>query len=171
MIDLTRREAMAGAAALSVFGGASLASAQAAAAGAQWDLSEIFPSDAAWETERQAILKAIPSLTSFKGRLGESAATLKAALQAQSDLGKRASKLFTYASLKADEDLRVAPNQERKQLAQDVFTTLSEATAWGNPEIVALGATRVNALITADRGLDKFAFGLRDVLRQAPHTL
>ena len=171
MIDVTRREAMAGAAAVSLLGGATLASAQTAAGGAQWDLSEIYPSDAAWETERQAILKAIPTLGSFKGRLGESAATLKAALQAQSDLNKRSSRLYTYASLKADEDLRVAPNQERKQQAQDVFTALGEATAWGSPEIVALGAERVNALIAADRGLDKFAFGLRDVLRQASHTL
>ena len=114
MIDVTRREAMAGAAALGALGGASLASAQTAADGAQWDLSEIYPTEAAWETERQAILKAIPTLGSLKGRLGESAATLKAAMQAQSDLNKRASRLYTYASLKADEDLRVAPNQERK---------------------------------------------------------
>ena len=162
---------MAGAAALSVLSGGSLASAQTAADGAQWDLSEIYPTDAAWETERQAILRAIPTLGSFKGRLGESAATLKAAMQAQSDLNKRASRLYTYASLKADEDLRVARNQERKSQAQDVFTALGEATAWSSPEIVALGATKVNALIAADRGLDKFAFGLRDVLRLAPHTL
>ena len=92
-------------------------------------------------------------------------------MQAQSDLNKRASRLYTYASLKADEDLRVAPNQERKSQAQDVFTALGEATAWSNPEVVALGATKVNALIAADRGLDKFAFGLRDVVRLAPHTL
>ena len=71
----------------------------------------------------------------------------------------------------ADEDLRVSPNQERKSQAQDVFTALGEATAWANPEIVALGADRVNAMIAADPGLNKFAFYLRDVIRTAAHTL
>ena len=174
MFDLSRREVLmssAAATALSATGSVAAFAQAAAPAGAAWDLSEIYPSDAAWETERQAILRAIPTLTSFKGKLGESAATLKAALQAQSDINKRASRLYTYASLKADEDLRVAPNQERKQKAQDVFTALGEATAWASPEIVALGATRVEALLAADKGLDKFAFGLRDILRTAAHTL
>ncbi len=177
MFELSRREALASAAAVSLASTAAPAralaqAAQAASApAAAWDLRDIYPTDAAWEAERQAILKDVPALAAQKGTLGRSAASLLAALQAQSDLNKRASRLYTYASLKADEDLRVSANQERKQQAQDVFTALSEATAWTSPEIVALGAARVNALIAADRGLDKFAFGLRDTLRLAPHTL
>ncbi len=94
---------------------------------------------------------------------------MREALVAQSDINKRTSRLYTYASLKADEDRRVAPNQERKQQAQDVFTALGEATAWTNPEVVALGAKKVNAFIAADPVLRKrFAFGLRDTLRLAP---
>ncbi|MEO6582666.1 MAG: M3 family oligoendopeptidase, partial [Sphingomicrobium sp.] len=174
MIDLSRREAFVSAAAVAIAAGVpSWALAQATATGgtAAWNLGEIYPSDAAWEAERKAILARIPSLLQYKGKLGRSAAGLKAALQAQSDLNKRASRLYTYASLKADEDLRVAPNQERKSQAQDVFTALGEATSWANPELVALGAPKVDQLIAADPGLKKFAFGLRDVIRQAAHTL
>jgi oligoendopeptidase F len=176
MLDLSRRDILAGTAAATVLTSATSAAlfAQAAAAGsaaAAWDLRDVFPSDAAWDAERQSILAAIPGLKAYQGKLGRSAATLKAALQAKSDLNRRISRLYTYASLKADEDRRVAVNQEHKQQAQDVFTALGEATAWANPEIVAFGPTRVNALIAADPGLDKFAFGLRDTLRQAPHTL
>lgn len=175
MLDLSRREAILSTAAISALmqGGAAAAFAQAATAagGAAWDLREIYPTDAAWEADRQAIQAQIPSLLQYKGKLGRSAAELRVALQAQSDLGKRASRLYTYASLKADEDLRVAVNQERKSQAQDVFTALGEATAWASPEIVALGAAKVNGFIASDPGLKKFAFGLRDVLRQAAHTL
>jgi oligoendopeptidase F len=176
MLEVTRREAFLSAAAVAALSSSASASAiaQAAAgsgAGAQWDLTHLYPSDSAWETERQALLRAIPTLKSFQGTLGRSAAALRTALQAGSDLNKRASRLYTYASLKADEDLRVAPNQERKQQAQDVFTALGEATAWANPEIVAIGSAKVNAFIAADRGLEKFAFGLRDTLRTAEHTL
>jgi len=175
MLDLSRREILVGTAATTMLTSATPTAlfAQAAAptsATAAWDLRDIFPTDAAWETERQSILAAIPSLKQYQGKLGDGA-SLKAALQASSDLNRRASRLYSYASLKADEDRRVAANQERKQKAQDVFTALSEATAWSSPEIVALGAARVNALIAADPGLGKFVFGLRDTLRQAPHTL
>jgi oligoendopeptidase F len=177
MLDLSRRELLVSSAAATAASAAlpvSAAFAQATAAiaaPAAWDLGELYPSDAAWEAERQALLKAIPGLTGQKGTLGRSAASLKAALQGQSDIGKRASRLYTYASLKADEDLRVSPNQERKSQAQDVFTALGEATAWTGPEIVSLGSKKVNAFIAAEPGLKKFAFGLRDTLRLAPHTL
>jgi oligoendopeptidase F len=174
-MEFSRREMMAGSAlAVGAIGSGSAAMAVQAAAqgsGAAWDLTDLYATDAAWETERQALLKAIPGLKAYEGKLGTDAATLKAALQAQSDLNRRTSRLYTYASLKADEDLRVALNQERKQQALDVFTALGEATAWTAPEIVALGAARVNALIAADRGLDKFAFALREDIRLAAHTL
>jgi oligoendopeptidase F len=177
MLDLSRRDVLVTAAVATAVSTTAPARAFAQAAtgsgssAAAWDLSEIYPSDAAWETERQALLRTIPTLTGYKGKLGTDAATLKAASQAISDIQKRASRLYTYASLKADEDLRVSPNQERKSQAQDVFTALGEATAWVNPEIVALGPARVNALIASDPGLNKFAFYFRDVIRTAAHTL
>ena len=175
MIDVSRRELLATGALATAMSAAvpvaAWAQGAAAPAGAAWDLTELYPSDAAWETERQALLKAIPGLKTHQGTLGRSPATMRAVLQAQSDLNRRAARLFTYASLKADEDLKVAPNQERKSQAQDVFTALGEATAWTNPEIVALGAAKVNSFIAADRGLDKFAYYLRDTIRTAAHTL
>jgi oligoendopeptidase F len=174
MVGLSRREMIVSAAftAALAAGVPAVALGQAASAGAAWDLSDLYPSDAAWEAERLALLNAIPALRKQRGSLGRSAAAMRAALQAQSDISKRTSRLYTYASLKADEDRRVAANQERKQKAQDVFTALGEATAWTNPEVVAIGPKKVNAFIAADQVLrTKFAFGLRDTLRLAPHTL
>ena len=173
MLDLSRREAFVSAAVVAIAAGVpSWALAQATAdGGAAWDLRDIYPTDAAWEADRKAIQAQIPSLLQYQGKLGQSATGLKAALQAQSDLNKRASRLYTYASLKADEDVRIGVNQERKQKAQDVFTALGEATSWANPELVAIGAAKINRFIAADPGLKKFAFGLRDVLRTASHTL
>jgi len=173
MLDVSRRELIVSAAAVAALAGVpAMAIAQTAASGAAWDLTDLYPSDAAWESERQSLLKAIPGLKTQKGTLGRSAASMRAALVAQSDMNKRASRLYVYASLNADADRRVAANQERKQQAQDVFTALGEATAWTNPEVVALGAKKVNGFIAADPVLKKrFAFGLRDTLRLAPHIL
>jgi len=173
MLDVSRRDLIVSAVAAAALAGVpAMVVAQTASAAAAWDLSDLYPSDAAWEAERQSLLKAIPGLARQKGTLGKSAAAMRQAFVAQSDMNKRASRLYTYASLKADEDRRVAPNQERKQQAQDVFTALGEATAWVGPEVVGLGSKKIEAFIAADPVIRKrFAFGLRDTLRLAAHIL
>jgi oligoendopeptidase F len=175
VIDLPRRTFVLSAAALAAFARGDVAFAFADAppdAAAAWDLRDLYPSDAAWEAERKAIAAAIPGLAGYKGTLGQSAGALKAALSAASDLYRRTSRLYSYAGLKADEDLRVSANQERRQQAQDVFTALGAALAWMSPEILKVGEPRIRALIAADpAGLGKFRFQLEDTLRQAPHTL
>lgn len=169
MIDLSRRAALLLAAAAAV----APAAAQAAepALPTVWDLTHLYPTPAAWDAERVALEQALPGLATYKGRLGESAATLKAALQTISDLNKRGARLFVYATLKGDEDLQVAADQERRQLAQALVAKFGEATAWVNPEVLNVGREKIEAFLAADQGLAKFRFGLMDTLRQASHTL
>ena len=176
MLDLSRRQMIfTGAAAAAIASGGSVAFAQASAAaggsGAQWDLTDLYPSDAAWEAERKRLIAAVPKLASYKGTLGRSAAQLRTALQAMSDANREVSRLYIYASLKADEDVRIGANQERKQQANDVYTALEEATSWLSPEVLRIGSTKVRSFVAADKGLAKFRFDLENILRQAPHTL
>jgi oligoendopeptidase F len=145
--------------------------ATAGGGGAAWDLTDLYPNDAAWTGDRTAIQAEIAALPRLRGTLGRDAAALKTALQAISDAYRKTSRLYIYASLKADEDLRVAPNQERRQQAQDVFTAMGEATAWVEPEILAVGQAKVDQFVAADPGLGKFRFYLANILRRAPHTL
>jgi len=174
MTELSRREAMISAAALGTFAiasGAAAADPAPAPAGAVWDLTDLYPNDAAWEAERAAVAARLPEVAAFRGRLGEGAGTLRQVLQLQSDLGLKVARLYTYAGLKADEDLRNAPNQERRQKANDLYTAYGEAGSWMNPELLQLGASKVDAYLASDTGLAKFRFQLLDVVRQAPHTL
>jgi oligoendopeptidase F len=172
MTEITRREAMVTAAAIGALTLAGGAAADAPAAGAAaWDLTDIYPSDAAWEAERSAIAARLPQIAAYKGKLGESAGTLKAALQLQSDIAIKISRLDAYASLKRDEDLRVATNQERSQKANDLGTAFDEASSWMSPEILSVGQARIEGFLAADPGLAKFKFGLESQLRQAAHIL
>ena len=113
-----------------------------------WDLSELYPSDTAWDAERKSIAEALPGLASFKGTLGNDAARLAKALHTVSDLRRRLGRLDTYASLKRDEDTRNASNQDRLQRVELLENDFSTASA-----------------------LKSFVFGLKDTLRLAPHTL
>jgi len=174
MTDLSRRDAMISAAALGTLALASAAASAATAepaAGPAWDLTDLYPTDAAWEAERAAVAARLPEIAAYKGRLGEGAATLARVLQLQSDIALKVMRLYVYAGLKGDEDLRNAANQERRQKGTDLYTAFSEAGSWMNPELLVLGQAKVQSYLAADPSLAKFRFQLEDTLRQAPHTL
>ncbi|TPG38600.1 oligoendopeptidase F [Sphingomonas koreensis] len=175
MTELTRRGAL-GAAALASLAVAMPVWAQdkgaADAAGAAWDLTDIYPSDAAWDAARKQALAAIPGLAKYKGTLGTSADTLAAALVAQSDLGRTIARIYTYISLKSDADVRVAANQEKQAQAIDLYTAFGEATSWVAPEILTVGAAKIDRFVAANATLkQRFDFYLANILREASHTL
>jgi len=176
MIDPSRRGLLAAAsvltaAALTPARSWAVDAAAATAPGGAWDLSDLYPSEAAWEAERQSLIAALPALAGYRGKLGRDAATLRAALQAMSDFQRNLARLSVYANLSADADTSVAANQERRQLAIQLAAQLDQATAWVKPELLSLGQARITAFEASEPGLAHFRFQLANVLRAAPHTL
>jgi oligoendopeptidase F len=173
MTEITRREALT-AAALATLATAAPAFGQdvPAPGGAMWDLTDIFPDESAWEAARKEALAAIPRIAAFKGRLGESADVLAEALVVQSDLGRQIRRVYTYASLKGDEDVRISANQEKLAQARDLYTAFGEAASWLTPELLTLGKPKIEAFAAANATLGtRFDQDLRDVIREAEHTL
>ncbi len=153
------------------------ASSNAAAAAsrtnsAMWDLSDLYLNEQAWTRDYARLKEETQRLDAFKGTLGANAAAMLKALDAISHASKEANRLFTYASLRADEDLSNSKNQERKQQAGALHTLISEKTAWLAPEILGLGAAKVKAFESQDRALaERHGFSLDNILRAGPHTL
>lgn len=172
MTDLSRRDTLA-AAAIAMLATAMPALAQTAGAGAaSWDLTELYSNEAAWEQARLEAQASLKQLAPYQGHLGDNADTLAKALTLQSDLYRTISRIYTYASLKADEDVRIAANQERLGQAIDLYTAFGEASAWIAPELLNVGADRINGFVAANATLkDRFDHYLANILREAPHTL
>jgi len=146
----------------------------AAAAGDEqrWNLGDLYPTPAAWGSAYADLRTRIDALESLRGTLGKSAVGLRDALVAISDAQRTLGRLYVYASLNSDEDLREPRAQERKQQAQALWARLAEKTAWVAPEILTIGADKVNADIAADPVLkERFDLFLDDTLRNAAHTL
>jgi len=138
---------------------------------ARWDLTDLFPSVEAWNLERERLLGEFATLTQYQGTLGQSGDALSAALRRVSDLYREALRVYVYASLNLDEDLRVTEAQERNQLAEAMFVRLNQATAWIDPEIIAVGEVRIRQFMTDTPSLAPFHHQLDDTLRRADHTL
>ena len=137
-----------------------------------WDLADLYATPEAWSASYARTRAAAEKLASYKGTLGTSASSMFTALDAISALQKESSRLGVYGYLKADEDTRVASNQERRQQAQALSTLIGEQTAWVVPEIIGIGAAKVRAFVAQNQELaTRFGFYLEDALRSAPHTL
>lgn len=137
-----------------------------------WDLGELYASPQAWTAEHDRVKTVTETLEKYKGTLGKSAKAMLAALDAMSAVQRADTRLAAYAGLKADEDVRIAANQERQQLAAALATQFSEKTAWVTPELIALGSKKVLAFEKQEPELARrFDFFLDNVLRGAPHTL
>jgi oligoendopeptidase F len=137
-----------------------------------WHLSDLYPSPEAWSAEHDKIKAEAEKLDQYKGTLGKSAKDLFTALDAISRVNKETARLGVYASLKGDEDVRIAANQERQQSANALLTLVGEKTAWINPEILAIGEKKVRAFEKQSSELaGRFGHTLDNILRAAPHTL
>ncbi len=173
MSEVTRREALTAAALVTLAAAAPAWGQTAGAAGApMWDLTEIYPDDMAWDAARKAALAALPGIAKYKGQLGTSAETLAEALVLQSDLGRTIARIYTYTSLKADEDVRNSGYQEKQAQSRDLYTAFGEATSWISPELLTIGEARIQGFVAANATLKlRFDFYLADTVRQAAHTL
>ena len=80
-----------------------------------------------------------------KARSGKDAKSAEGGLDAIALIDKRLARLAVYASLKSDEDVRSSADQARNQAGATLFSKLGEATAWIRPEMLSIGAQKIEA--------------------------
>lgn len=136
-----------------------------------WDLTDLYPDPEAWDRARQEVLARIDELEGFQGQLGRSPNRLLTFLETMFEVAKDMGRVFTYASLGRDEDQRVPEAQARFERARAMGSEYQKATAWVQPELLAVGQRRIERFIRVEEGLAPYTFFLRDTVRQAPHTL
>ena len=137
----------------------------------KWDLTPIFPSDAAWRAEKDRIAAGIKAAAPFRGTLSQSATRLQEALDLQAAQDKALNRLASYAGLKGDEDTRVAVYQGMGDQVTQLGAAYGAAWAFFEPELLAMDPATVDAWIASTPGLKAYAFYLHDVLRRKAHTL
>src|SRR4026207_947768 len=87
----------------------------------KWNLTDVYPSQAAWREQKETITAESPRLNAFRGRLGSSPGVLADALELMSRLDKELSRLYVYASMLSDEDTRVSAAQGMPQETQKIY--------------------------------------------------
>ena len=137
----------------------------------KWRTTDLYPTEEGWTRARDDIAARLPKLAAFQGHLGESAEVFSSALSAYMDLSRDLARLSAYASLRADEDTRLARTRELDQTASALGVQLNTASSYLSPEILALGAGKVWAFVAQDPRLEPYRPWLADLLRYEAHTL
>jgi len=137
----------------------------------KWDLSTLYADEAGWAAAKDSLRKEIPQLARWQGRLGESPATLLAAMSDWEKAYRQLERVYVYASTLSDEDTRVARTQQMQQQAAQVYSELQTATAFMRPELLAVGRPTIERFLAEEPRLTQYRMFLDDILRAAPHTL
>ena len=137
----------------------------------KWNLTDVYPSQAAWREQKETITAEIARLNEFRGRLGSSPGVLADALELMSRLDKELSRLYVYASMLSDEDTRVSTPQGMQQEMQQLYARFGAEASFIEPEVLKTGSEAIEKAIAAEPRLASHAFNLRDIVRRAAHTL
>ena len=137
----------------------------------KWNLTEIYPTDAAWRTAKDTLTKDLPKLRQFQGKLTSSAGTLADALELQANYSKTLSRLYSYASLLADQDTRDSAHEGMRQEMNQLGAAFGAESSFIEPELLKGGADTVKGFVAAEPRLKIYSFYLSDVFRRAAHTL
>jgi oligoendopeptidase F len=138
----------------------------------KWDLTDIYPSKAAWQADVDLLKAEAEKLANFKGKLGVSAENLYKALKTSSDVVKTLWKAWTYASNLSNENLNISENQAMMQQMAAVGTKFGEAAAFFEPEILQIPKEKIEKFIYEKPELkNKFDMYLNNIQRKREHTL
>ncbi len=135
-----------------------------------WNLEVLFKNDAAWHAAYKKLERMIAGFEKFRGKLGNSAKTLRACYDFETEFEKLSEQIGTYAHLKASEDVGNSTYQGMVAQYTWLATRAGEAASYIAPEIQAIPEKKIKAYLK-DPILKDFRFSLEKLLRYRPHIL
>jgi oligoendopeptidase F len=136
----------------------------------KWNLSDIYPSDDAWKEAKQDLLAKLPTIERYRGKLAESPAQLLGCFELLYALSKDYARISVYASLSSNIDTRDAARLAMTQEVSQIGSDFAAKTAYVDPEILAMGKTKVDELLAQEPKLQVYRQPLTDILRRKAHT-
>ncbi len=137
-----------------------------------WDLSTIFATDEAWEKELEHAKQSVEnSGERFSGHLLDSAQSLLKITEVMLELSQKVEKLYVYASMKNDQDTRVAKYQEYQSKASNLYAKFGEAFAFYEPEFLSLQPSQLDEMMGIAPALKAYQHMFERLFSKKQHIL
>ena len=137
----------------------------------KWNIADLYPSDEAWEADLKLLEQSGDRLSSYAGKLSESADTLLAYLTEMEETNVKAELLGNYCMRRADEDTRVAKYQAMRGQFMNVYVSLGAKCSFETPEIMAISDEKLDEYYAEQPDLERYRRYLTDLRRRRAHTL
>ncbi len=138
--------------------------------GDRWDLSSLYPSDDAWESDFQKWETQIPTYETFRGTLAGGADAIARCLKFDLDFDRLGERLGTYAFLKTAEDTANSTYQRMQARYLNVASKAGQVASYIRPEIMAIDTAAMDEFLQS-QSLAPYRLLLQRILRYKPYTL
>ena len=126
-----------------------------------WDLTDLYQSQDAWNLQRKELIERVAKVKALSGTLAQNASSLADALDEISSLSKEVVRLYVYANLSSDTDLRNAEVRELLSLAAALYSDFQANTSFVNPELLKAGEDKILQYIHQEERLKKHSVFLK----------
>jgi oligoendopeptidase F len=135
-----------------------------------WDLSPLYQTPEAWESDFQNLQSTYARVADFRGRLGESPAVLAECLEFEKGLDLKVDQLNQYAALIVAGDSSDATALSREARLDSLLVKVGEAFSFVSPEIQAICDDEFEGFLK-DPVLSDWVISMRKLRRRKLHTL
>src|SRR3954454_7164641 len=135
-----------------------------------WDTASVYASHADWEAELARVAAQLPDLAAFQGQLGSSPERLAAWLDTAEQLMNTVSRLYFYASMFHNVDTNDKAALADHDRAIGMYTRAIAATAFAEPELLAIGFDTLRRWMAAEPRLAIFAHYFDQLERRQAHV-
>ena len=137
----------------------------------KWEFSPIYADWAAWEQGMKDMEAKMDAFAALKGTLKDGPDAILKAYRLYDDIGMLQYRVYRYPQLQRDTDTRNQDIAGRLQRVQAVFAKFGTATAWFNPELLAIPENTMRGWLDTTKALEIYRFPILDAYRQQKHVL
>ena len=137
----------------------------------KWDLSHIYEDDEKWEKDFNWIEKNLSGYDKFKRKLNSGADTLLACLKFDDNIGIRLERLYLYAMLAKDSDLRDNAYQAMDDRIKSLYAKVTTVSSFIKPELLEIDSDELLQMVESNNELKIYKHNIDDLLRTKSHSL
>ena len=137
----------------------------------KWNLTDIYKSDMEWESEFKWVEDNVHRYKEYESKLSSGASALIHCLKFDDDINAKVEKLYLYAMLAKDSDMRVTKYQGMDDRIKGLYTKVSTASSFISPELLQMDEEKLRSMFKAKDELKVYRHSIENLLRTKKHTL
>jgi oligoendopeptidase F len=135
-----------------------------------WNKPSVFASKADWEAACEELTRQTQTLAKYQGRLSESAGVLAEYLELQDRAARLVGRVFVYGSMSYSVDTTDQEAAAMNDRGRALFGQLFAATAFTDPELLAIGQETLRQWMKAEPKLSGYRHYVDDLFRKQKHV-